>query len=485
MIFKILKEHGVNIRPIRTLVSIAVLSSIANTASYAGAFSLYTESSPAAIGNYAAGSAAEAADASIGWYNPAGLPLLKKQELVVGGVGVFPKAEISGSSTYSTVSALPIPPFVQTFNNINAGDSALVPSVHYALPVGDRAAFGLSIVAPFGLATDWGTASPVRYQATFTDLVTANVSPELGAMVTDNFSVGAGLDLQYAQVKFNQMIGIPTVLDVIGLPPTAADTLSYNKGTSFSVGYHVGIMALFNDQHTRVGLNYQSQMRHQFNGFSRLNGPLATPGNIFALPAASTVVNNNLSSGPITLPDVLTLSAYQDLNDRWAVLGSVLYTGWSSFKVIQLYNVVAPAVAADGTITPVAVNNSAPQYYKDVWRAALGVNYHLNEAWMLKVGGGYDQTPTTNAYRDVRLPDADRWALSAGAHYQMRSNIGFDVGYTHLFAVRNTLINETAFLNATTTSSVNAIATASADLVGVQVVWTIDQPVVATKSSYK
>ena len=91
----LIKEYLVNNRhkPLKTIVSAAVLAVIAANAAYAGGFSLYTESSPAAIGNYAAGTAAEAADASIGWYNPAGLILIPEQQLVVGGVGVFPTAK--------------------------------------------------------------------------------------------------------------------------------------------------------------------------------------------------------------------------------------------------------------------------------------------------------------------------------------------------------------------------------------------------------
>ena len=69
--------------------------------SQAGGFSLYTESSVVALGNYGAGVAAEAADASIGWYNPAGLVLIKKPQLILGGIGVFPSTKLSGNSTYS------------------------------------------------------------------------------------------------------------------------------------------------------------------------------------------------------------------------------------------------------------------------------------------------------------------------------------------------------------------------------------------------
>lgn len=462
-------------KPLRTIVSTAVLNILAISAAQAGAFSLYTESSPAAIGNYAAGIAAEAADASIGWYNPAGLPLLKAQQVTLGGVGVFPNSKLTGTSTFT---APIVPPYVESFFGIQGAESAFVPSVHYALPLGENAGFGFSIVSPFGLSTDWGMSSPVRYQATKSELITSNFSPELGARVTNNFSVGAGVDLQYARVKFNRMLGVPPISDFFGDGPTAYDSLSYNKGKSFGVGYHVGVMGIFADNHTRIGLNYQSKMRQNFNGYSELSGSLANSGFIAApgvLPFAIRV-NDNLSSNPIEFPDIVTLSAYHDLNDTVALLGSVVYTGWSCFERIQLNNVAAPAIAANSLVTPATVSSNSLQNYQDTWRAALGANYKVNDALMVRVGGGYDQTPTINAYRDVRLPDTDRWALSVGAHYQAKPNIGVDLGYTHLFAVNDPVINKTDALSATSTYSVNAVGSVSADLVGAQVVWAIDQP---------
>ena len=473
-------------KPLRTIVSTAVLSLLAAGVAHAGSFSLYTESSPAAIGNYAAGVAAEAADASTGWYNPAGLALLHTQQVVFGGVGVFPSTKLTGTSNFRTVTPLGTVNYPQAFSGIQGGEDAFVPSVHYALPLGENATFGFSVVSPFGLSTNWGDASPVRYQATKSELITSNFSPELGAKITNNFAFGAGLDLQYARVKFNQIIGIPTFLAAVRQNPFADDSLSYNKGKSFGVGFHAGVMGLFNDNHTRIGLNYQSKMRHKFNGYSQLSGPLATPASEllqFPVSPSSIIVNNNLSSNAIQLPDVVTLSGYHDLNDQLALLGSVVYTGWSSFDNIQLNNVAAPHVTTTfvppvGTVSQVSITSTSPQNYKDAWRAAIGANYKFNTMWMLRVGGGYDQSPTNDTYRDVRLPDADRWALSVGAHYQARPNLGVDVGYTHLFAANDPTVNRTDTLAPGSTYTVNAVGSVSADLVGAQVVWSMDQPAI-------
>lgn len=479
------KECGVKIRhkPLRTLVSTAVLGVLATGTLNAGGFSLYTEGAGYTAGNFAAGVAAEAADASTGWYNPAGLVLIRDQQAVFAGVGVFPTAKLSGISTYSTIN----PPFVysEAFNNINGAEDAFVPSFHYALPLGENATFGLSVVSPFGLATDWGPDSPVRYQATFTELITTNVSPEIGGRLTEHVALGAGLDLQYARVKYNRILGAPNVLNALDLNPMLADSLTYNKGHSFGVGFHVGVLGMFNDNHTRLGVNYQSEMRHEFYGYSRLTGPLASSGNIlvpFLFPAPGVFQSDDLFSNAIDLPDVVTISAYHDVNDKFALLGSLVYTAWSSFKTVQLSNVAAPRFAANGAVSQVKAISISPQNYSDTLRVALGANYHVNDKLMLRVGGGYDPTPTNDVDRDVRLPDADRWALSAGAHYQATNNIGLDIGYTYLFAADDATINRTDAFTATTSYNVTATGTARASLVGVQATWVIDkEPPAPTK----
>ncbi len=462
-------------KPLRSLVSAAVIGILANSTAHAAGFALYGESSGYTVGNYAAGVAAEAYDASTGWYNPAGLALLREQQISAGGTGIFPEIKINGSSVYNTVG---LPPYVQTFHGLDGSYDGFVPAGHYALPVGDHTTVGLSITAPFGLSTDWSPSSPVRYSATYTELLTTTISPEIGSQVAEHLAVGAGLDFQYSRVKFNQMIGAPTLFTVLGENPASVDSFSLNKGYSWGVGFHVGVMGLFNDNHTRIGVNYESRVRHVFYGHGELRGPLANDFDLLGpIPAGGVWLNNDLFSNPIEFPDVLTLSAYHDLNDRIALLGSAVYTGWNVFNRIQLNNVPVPNISTDipFPVTQANANIGIPQNFNDAWRFAIGANYHVNEQWMLRVGGGYDQTPTNNTDRNLRLPDNNRWAIAVGTHYQMKPNLGFDVGYTHLFAA-SPGIDNTLPLSPTSAFTVNSQSgNFSADLVGGQVVWIIDK----------
>ena len=468
--------------PIKTIISSAVLAVMAHQAVHAGAFSLYTEGSAAAIGNFAAGIAAEAADASIGWYNPAGLVLIKEQQVVFSGVGVFPSSKLTGTSLYQTPSIFDSTQtfeYAQSFHGLQGGKGAVVPALHYALPLGERVAFGLSIVAPFGLSTQYSDTSAVRYAATLSQLETVNVSPELGGKLTDHLAIGAGLDLQYARVKFNSVLGSPAAMQAADLPAAILDSQSYNTGDSFAVGFHAGTMLLWNANHTRFGLNYQSEVSHEFKGYSRLTGLLAQQGlNVQDLPysvlnPASRLYSNNLYSNEIHLPAIVTLSGYQDVNAHWAVMGSLVYSAWSSFNTIRLNNIAVGIANIDGVLSGGTANTTITENYRDVWRVAVGANYRVNEQWMIRMGGGYDQTPTVNTERDVRLPDPDRWALSLGTHYQFRPNLGFDLGYTYLFAIAKPGVNKISAVGRST-YTVNALADVHAQLFGLQVVWTMD-----------
>ena len=454
-------------KPINTRISLAILS-LTSAVAQAGSFSLYTESNGYAVGNFAAGIAAEAFDASTAWYNPAGLALIHEQQMIVGGVGVLPSTTLSGYSQFNTIQA---PLYVQSFNHIQGAENGGVPSFYYVRPFNQNITYGVSVTAPFGLSTNWSEEGPLRYAATYSQLITVDASPEIGARINDHLALGAGLDLEYAQVTFNSILGVPGIADQILGQAAALDSTSDNSGDSFGVGFHVGAMMMFQQNHTRFGLNYQSRVAQQFKGTSTLTGPLANPQ---TLEINSVFTTDNLVSNDIQFPEIITFYGYHDLNDKVAVLGSVVYTGWSVFKSIQLNN-IAGGTFDDGAVP---IDFTSTEDYRNAWRAALGLNYKINNRFMLRTGGGFDETPTINAQRTVRMPDANRWAISAGAHYQVLSRWSLDVGYSYLQSIGSVVVNKNVPLDFNNSVYVNATGKAYANLVGAQVTWEIDKPIV-------
>ena len=54
-------------------------------------------------------------------------------------------------------------------------------------------------------------------------------------------------------------------------------------------------------------------------------------------------------------------------------------------------------------------------------------------------GGGWDETPVRDAFRDVGVPDKDRFLASAGFAYQITDSVGLDFAYAHYFAAHATM----------------------------------------------
>ena len=463
------------LKPKLTRVSLALMGILISAVVKAGSFSLYTESNGYSIGNFAAGVAAEAYDASTAWYNPAGLVLLHKQQMILGGVGVLPSSSLSGTSQFITFQA-PVPPYTQSFQNLNGAENGFVPSFYYAKPLSSLATFAVSVTAPFGLSTNWDPNSPLRYGATLSAMQSVDISPELGWKLNDHVAVGAGPDFQYAKVKFNSVLGAPALL--ADPDPTEWDSASNNEGDSWGFGFHTGILVMFHENHTRIGLNYQSKVSHTFHGTSQLTGPLADPSGAFALDSVFT--SDSLVSNNIQFPYIVTLSGYQDVNEKLAVLSSLVFSGWNSFKTIELDNVAGFNATS---YQPELIDFISTENYRNAWRVALGANYRVNDQWMLRLGGGYDQTPTINAERTIRMPDADRWAVSIGGHYQPYSQIVIDAGYAYLQSIDgssidstiNPTVHKTIPLGDLNQFSVNAKGHAYANVFGAQITWLIDK----------
>jgi long-chain fatty acid transport protein len=438
----------------------------------AGSFSLYTEGSVSAVQNYAAGVAAEGRDASVGWYNPAALVLLQKNEVVGGGVGVSPVIHLSGQSTLYQYD--PSDPdneqlfsYTESFRNLSGGREAIVPNLHLALPFNDKIVFGASIVAPFGLSSSWPDTSAVRYAGTYSNLRVIDFSPEAGVLLDDHFSIGLGLDFQTAAVDFDNMIGAPAALKMLhpDIPVSEWDTAIKNHGNSFGMGFHAGFLTKWNDDNTRFGFNYHYGVNHTFKGTSRSYGIFADPEfeNIDA-SAESTA----LRADPVKFPDIMTFSLFHQLTHKVEIMGSIVYSMWSSFNTIKLHNIPVASVPDAEVILQDA---TAIQNYRDVFRLAFGVNYKLTDTFELRGGTGWDQTPTNPTDRDVRLPDVDKYALAIGGHWQPNDAWGFDIAYSYLWPLQSATVHKTQYLDSKNWVVVDASGHSYAQLLAVGLKW--------------
>jgi long-chain fatty acid transport protein len=465
----------------RLVIALAISGLVTSTQVFASAFQIW-EQDGASVGAYHAGYAALANDASIAWYNPAGIIRLKNPQVVFGAAAIMSDFKYKGSVSVTEItpqitSTLVVTPATVSFPGVTAqgGAFSVVPSLHYVTPINDRMGFGFSVDAPFGLKTDYGRSTPVRYAATLTSITVVDISPSLGFKVTDKGSLGIGLDIQKAWAELDTvgvlLTAVPSATTF--LPTTAVvpglSATSTNKANGTAYGYHLGGLYEFSPD-TRVGLSYHSQVVHHLSGNSTLSGPAAT----FLNGGSGNSLHAGHSTVKITLPPYTALSAYHRLHPQFAMMGSVIYTQWNTFRQLTLNNVAggvststSPFVAAS---TNIQVN--IPEHYQNTWNLSVGGDYYATDKITLRGGIGYDQTPVQNRYRNLQLPDNDRFIIALGGHYQAARTVGFDLGWSHFF-LQQVNINPPPMVTGGQTVATKGSVSGGADVISGQVTWDI------------
>lgn len=446
------KKHRVN----KVILTIGLSCALFGFSSggFASAFQLF-EQNAVNLGDFGAGGAAIAEDASTAYFNPAGMIRIPNQQLVLSGDEVITDIKFSGTNTW-TSPLLPGFAFSETQKNIQGGNSNFIPAAHYVAPMCDWLVLGFSAAVPFDLETSYPLNSALRYSATETQLKAIDYSPSVAFKINNHFSLGVGFDPVRLNLELDSVTGLPTTPN----NPVFFDSISESYGKAWGYGWHAG--ALFQScLGTRVGLAYHSKLNFNIDGDSRLAGPLANGGTFFT----------NQFETHLTLPPTTTLSVYQDINPCWAADASVNFTQWSMFnQSLALHNVQAATVDPITRITtPVLINPAIPEHFRNTWRFAVGASYRPIKCLLLRAGLGVDQAPTNNTDRTVRIPDANRYATAIGAHYQATKTMGFDVGWTHIF-MHDTSVNSSTVMGTQISTAVGTYRN-HADLIGAQFTW--------------
>jgi len=448
-------------------------------AARAGSFQL-SEQSVSGLGVAFAGGAANAEDASTLFFNPAGLTLLDKGELQLGLHAIMPSDEFHNQGTRYNLPGTPFNGLpVLGGNGGNAGINHIVGNLYASQPLVRNSSYGdvtvgVGVFTPFGLETDYQPDWVGRYAALRTKLTTIDIQPTI-AWRYDRFSLGAGLDIQYASARLTQAIdfglaaqaplgqffaALPAVLAAQGVPPAAIpgiiastraaytnagfvpggrDGVTEITGDDWALGFTVGGLFEYRKmgegedgclQDGRIGISYRSKIDHTLEGdaaFRRV--PLiaaagAPPLPAFPQPGAfQAVFFDQGVSANLNLPDILHFSIYQRFAHKFAVMGDVTWTHWSRLQQVP--------IVFDNPGTPPNVLNIN---YDDSKRYAIGFEWYACKKLTLRTGFAYDETPIQSPeFRTPRIPDNNRYWLSFGAKYSPRDWLDLDVGYAHLF----------------------------------------------------
>lgn len=367
------------------------------------------EQSVSGLGTAFAGAAADTPDASTVYYNPAGMTNLTSPE-IYGGVSVlFPKANFDDTgSTYTAPAGLGgLTSAVTGSDDGNPFDPEALPQLYAVLPVNDQFVLGFGFGSNFGLADQYDADFTGRYNSTDSELMLLNFQPSAAYKVNHWLSLGAGVDVQYAYANLKNAIPAPTAGGAS--PNQANDGELRLRGDDWRVGYNLGILVQ-PTQTTKLGLTYRSAVNHDLDGDVDIRNPVSA-----FLGANSGAFNTAPGSAKLSLPDIVSFGVSQQLDEKWTVLGSVNWYGWSKFETIPVSSSIFSSGAAE-----------TEENYKDTWAFAVGARYRLNDQWLLKGGFQYDQTPTTSPDRSTRVPDGNRMWFAGGVTYSINPKVDLD-----------------------------------------------------------
>ncbi|MFT3734204.1 MAG: outer membrane protein transport protein [Rhodocyclaceae bacterium] len=356
------------------------------------------EQNASGLGNSYAGSAAVSENASIIFYNPAGMTRLQKREVSLGGNYIKPSYKFSndGSSNAPTATGT---------DGGDAGDPALVPNGYGSVGLSDNLFFGVGVSVPFGLKTEYSPDWVGRFQSLSFEIKTLNINPSLAYKIGDRVSLGFGLNWQRMEAEYRRMAAV--------VAPTTTVTLN---ATSEGWGWNAGGLFKVSDN-MDIGLSYRSKIKHKLQGMLLSSNPAA----------------ESMAEARITLPDTAILSIRQQLSDDWEMLGDVSHTYWSRINTVPI---VRTSGASEGTTA-----QTLDAHFRNTWRVALGATQKLNSAWKVKYGVAYDQSPVRSTEeRLVSLPDNDRIWVSLGTQWKMDKNSTVDIGAAYLY-LRDTKVD--------------------------------------------
>jgi long-chain fatty acid transport protein len=430
--------------------SFLILMAFFTVQASAGGFILF-EQSVKGLGNAFAGGSAEAEDASTVFNNPAGLTRLSGNQFEVGANYIAPHAKFHNNGSKLSPAIAPLA--LTGGDGGDGGEPAVTPNLYYAQEFSRRLHAGIGITVPFGLETKYDRNWVGRYHAVDSEVLTIDINPSVAYRVNPWLSIGGGVSAQHIDAKLTNAVDFGTIGAIGGAPtvPQSLDGYAVIKADDWGWRWNIGVLAEPSET-LRFGLAYRSDIDYKLTGHANFD----TPAGAQSIAAGAGLVDTG-AHADITLPGHASLSAYWRFHPKWALMGDIFWTHWSSFKELL--------IKLD-TGTDVRLTTD----WEDTFRYALGLTYYYDPAWTFRVGAAYDETPIPNAARrSPRIPGNDRIWATVGTTYRFSDRIGLDLAYAHLF-VDDPEINKTGLdTEDITRGALKGSFDASVDIFSVQV----------------
>lgn len=409
------------------LLTLALVSLASATAAFGSGFALYEQGSKAkAMGG---AFVATADDPTAIFYNVAGLAQQRQFTITAGGTAINFSNQFSGDPNDEFTSGATASYRRHTF---------VLPNAYVSIPIGTNLTFGIGLMTPFGLRTNWREPYIGRWVSRDANIKTASVEPALAWQTSDGrFAFGAGAEYRRARLTLNRNNPLTGsgVNPFTGRIPDVANVYLASDWTS-KWGYSAGLLFKPTSKF-RIGASYRGAMDINFKGnatFTQI--PTGNP-QIDALVRAQLPPNQAITT-TLPFPSIAALGLAVTTVPNTDLEFDFTHTTWSRFKSLDVAFANTPQV-----------NLHRPENWKDTNSYRIGVNHAANQHWDVRFGLVYDKNPEPTSEVSPLLPDADREGVSFGTGYHQGAwFIDWSAFILH-FKQRSTMGQSADFINGT------------------------------------
>lgn len=372
----------------RILITTALLAGVF---SYAGGFRVSLQG----VKQLAmAHTSAHTEDASVAFFNPAGISFIpNKLSVAVGGFGAISEVEYQSLET------------LQSYKTENPLGTPLYAAIAYK--VTNNVSVGLSVTTPFGSTVKWADDWTGREVVQKMELKSFYFQP----MVSYKFNDWASIGVSYIYAK--GMVDWDKAVTNLG------GTLNINDEKATGSGFGVGFY-LKPSSNLDLSIAYRSAvMMKAENGMATFTG---VPEAVLTSPQLNVGADGqDAFTAELPLVDEYTIGLTYKITPKWLVSADFNYHGWEKYSKLTLdFENALVGNQADKTVLV------SPKKFHNAKTFRIGTQYMLTDKLAGRLGYYFDESPYEDKYFIPETPSFDASVFTAGLGYKF-GKLGVDL----------------------------------------------------------
>ena len=372
----------------RILITTALLAGVF---SYAGGFRVSLQG----VKQLAmAHTSAHTEDASVAFFNPAGISFIpNKLSVAVGGFGAITEVEYQSLET------------LQSYKTENPLGTPLYAAIAYK--VTNNVSVGLSVTTPFGTTVKWADDWTGREIVQKMELKSFYFQP----MVSYKFNDWASIGVSYIYAK--GMVDWDKAVTNLG------GTFNINDEKATGSGCGLGFY-LKPSSNLDLSIAYRSPVIMKAdNGVATFTG---VPEAVLTSPQLNVGADGqDAFTAELPLVDEYTIGLTYKITPKWLVSADFNYHGWERYSKLTLdFENAQVGNQADKTVLV------SPKNFKNAKTFRIGTQYMLTDKLAGRLGYYFDESPYEDKYFIPEIPSFDASVFTAGLGYKF-GKLGVDL----------------------------------------------------------